>query len=167
MKLSYLLPFDNFKIETNLTVDEVKWRLADNIEPRKFRFSLFSEKKTKFYEGKIRGNSFQIRRIIYHNNAMLPIIKGNISTYLDKTEISIKMKPANSGLIFMYLWLGLVGLICIWALIAVFRYFDQESLTAMFIPFILFAFGFGLTTFGYRTEAEKSKAFLKKLLQAN
>jgi hypothetical protein len=50
MKISYLLPVDNFKLQTNLTIDEDKARLAYSIETSKlFGFSFFTEKNTKRY----------------------------------------------------------------------------------------------------------------------
>jgi hypothetical protein len=170
MTLRFFLPFDNFKLQTKLTVAEVQSRLSNSIEPKKnFRFS-FNNKRTKPYEGEVIGTSFKINRIINYRNSFLPVIIGEISSRLDKTEISVRMRPVIAVLIFMSFWLGVVGLVCLGILIAAIAQFIQllqHGFSPMIlIPFIMFAFGYTLITFGYRIEAQKSKDFLKTLLEA-
>lgn len=171
MTLRFFLPFDNFKLSTKLTSAEVQARLAATIEPKNvFRFFQFRNKPTKAYEGQIDGTSFRMSRIIAYRNSFLPVIRGEISSHLDKTQVSIKMRPSTGVIIFMLFWLGVVGFLCLATLVAAVRHFNQVVQhgfsPAALIPFFMFAFGYGLITFGYRLEAPKSKRFLKQLLES-
>jgi len=172
MALRFLLPFDNFKLRTELTMAEVVTRITNDIEPRKtFRLTVFYNKPTKPYEGEIVGTSFKIRRIIRYRNSFLPVIMADISTGLDKTEVTIRMRPAIAVLIFSFIWLGAVGLACIGISIAAIRNMQhviQHGFSSgMVIPYIMFVFGYLLILIGYRPEAKKSKDFLKSVLEAD
>jgi hypothetical protein len=170
MNFKNFLPFDNFKLLTNLSVTEVQQRIESKIEPKKnFSFS-FSANRTKPYEGKLIDRSFEISRIINYRNSFLPVIKGHISTYLGKTEVAIKMRPVVFVLIFMSFWLGTVGLACVGITVTSILHFRQlleyGFSPGALIPFGMFAFGYALLTIAYKAESKKSKAFLKQLLEA-
>ena len=170
MTLRSLLPYDKFKLFTRLTVFEVQERLAKNIEPKKvFVFSSFST-RSKPYEGEIVGASFKINRIIGYRNSFLPVIRGEISTGMEKTEISIIMRPTLGTIVFMSFWLGIIGIVCLVIITVAVRHageaFHQRFSPGGLIPFFLFAFGYGLMTIGYRVEARKSKNFLRTLWEA-
>ena len=113
MNFKNFLPFDNFKFLTSLTTSEVQQRIESIIEPKKsFSFSFF-ENRTKPYEGKLIDSSFEISRIINYRNSFLPVIKGQISSYLGRTEVAVRMRPVVFVLIFVSFWLGVVGLVCL------------------------------------------------------
>ncbi len=70
----------------------------------------------------------------------------------------------------MSLWLGIVGLVCIRITVSAILHYKQVlkqrvSLGAL-IPFVMFAFGYALLMIAYKTESQKSKAFLMELLEA-
>jgi hypothetical protein len=171
MKFNLLVPFDNFTLETKLAVSEVESRIANSIQPRKrFRFSFLTDRGTKPYEGEVFGGTFEINRVIQYRNSFLPIIKGSIIPMAGTTQVSIKMRPAVFVLIFMSMWLSIVGLACLGILCAgIIRFKDviQHGFSpAILIPFAMFAFGYAMTTVGYRVEAQNSKEFLMRLLDA-
>ena len=170
MKLSRLLPFDNFKITSRLPVTEVQLRLAQSVQSK--RPSLFTfapHPNTKPYEGTITGNTFKISRIIDYRNSFLPIIKGEISTYLGKTEISVRMRPIVFVVIFMTFWLTMTGLVCLgilfFAIVSLKKASPQNFEPILIMPFAMFAFGYALIMFCYKRESNNSKKFLINLFE--
>lgn len=164
------LPFEHYVLTSKLSVEEIKKRLADNIEKNRiFRFSGFSHNTSKPYEGQIEGDKFTISRVINYRNSFLPVIKGSVSSYLGKTQIDVKVRPTIFVLIFISIWLGLVGLVCMGIIIiGLFQFQDilRNGFSPMvFIPFGLFVFGSLLTYFGFKIESKKSKTFLMSLFE--
>jgi hypothetical protein len=163
------LPFEDYILITKLSGEEVYNRLSDNIEPKNtFQISSLNRNSTKPYEGILSGTSFSISRIINYRNSFLPTINGHISTFPGKTQIDIKMRPATFVLVFMSVWLGVVGLVSIVILfVGLFqiRQILQSGFSPMLlIPFAMFIFGCLLTSFGFKAESKKSKEFLATLL---
>jgi hypothetical protein len=170
MNLKKFLPVENYTLSSKLTVEEVRKRIANNIEPKKnFRFSLISNSYSKPYEGSITGNSFTISRVINYRNSFLPEITGTISSFIGQTQVKIKMQPVTFVLVFISLWLGLVGFVCFIVLIGItFQYqeiFKDGASPFSLIPFAMFVFGCLLTYFAFKKESKKSKAFLAALLE--
>ena len=170
MNFKNLLPFDNFTLQTKLSATDV-WQRIENITEAKEHSSFsFSGNSTKPYVGELSDRTFKIWRVTNQRNSFLPIIKGQVATYLGKTEIAIKMRPAVFVLVFMCLWLGIVGITCVGIIINTFLEFQEQPgkhfSPVSLIPFGMFAFGYALLTIAYKTESRKSKAFLKELLEA-
>lgn len=86
------------------------------------------------------------------------------------TEVMITMRPAAFILVFMAFWLGMTGLVCIGIIVAGIAQFRQilhnGFSPAVIIPFVMFAFGSGLTFFAFKAESKVSKEFLADLLKA-
>jgi hypothetical protein len=171
MPFKNILPFENYVLTTRLSVDEVLKRVADNIQQKQsFSFSTFSRNYTKPYTGQITGTTFTMSRNIYYRNSFLPIITGQITTYLGQTQVNIKMRPGIVVLIFVSFWLGIVGLVCIGTLLLgllQLRQILQNGFSPMlFIPFGMFPFGCLLTHFAFKGESKNSKEFLARLLES-
>ena len=171
MILKNVLPFENYVLTTKLSVDEVLKRIADNIQQKPgFSFPTFSRNYTKPYTGEISGTTFTMSRNINYRNSFLPVITGQISTYLGQTQINIKMRPIIFVLIFISFWLGIVGLVCIGMLLAglfQIKQILQNGFSPMIlIPFVMFAFGCLLTHFAFKEESKNSKEFLARLLES-
>ena len=114
MILKNVLPFENYVLTTKLSVVEVIKRVADNIQQKQgFSLSTFSRNYTKPYTGQIIGTTFTMSRNINYRNSFLPIITGQITTFLGQTQVNIKMRPVTAVLIFISFWLGVVGFVCI------------------------------------------------------
>src|SRR5687768_10407578 len=106
MDLQRYLAFENYVLTSKLSIEEIKRRLVNNIEPKKsFSFFGFNKSSNKPYKGQIIGDTFTISRIINYRNSFLPVITGRISTFLGKTQINVKMRPVTSVLIFISVWL--------------------------------------------------------------
>jgi hypothetical protein len=170
MGFKKFLPVENYTLTTKLTVEEVRKRIADNVEPKKsFRFSLISNSYTKPYEGNVTGNSFTISRVINYRNSFLPLINGNISNFVGQTQVKIKMQPVTFVLVFITVWLGVVGLVCLVTVIGIISKYKQIFKDGfspfLLIPFAMFIFGCLLTYFAFKIESKKSKKFFAALLE--
>lgn len=164
------LPFENYVLITDLSVEEVRKRLSDIIKQKKKISTADFQSTQKPYEGSLTGDTFTMSRIINNRNSFLPIITGHISQVFGQTEIKIKMRPVIFVLIFMSIWLGGVGLFCIGVLIAgiiKIKEILQHGFSPMIlIPFGMFIFGYGLAIVGFKFESSDSKKFLATLFEA-
>jgi len=171
MILKNFLPFENYVLTTRLSAVEVLKRIAANVQEKQgFSFSTFSRNYTKPYTGQIIGTTFTMSRNINYRNSFLPIIKGQITTYLGQKQVNIKMRPVIIVLIFISFWLGIVGLVCIGMLFAgllqIKQILQNGFSPILFIPFGMFAFGCLLTHFAFKGESKNSKEFLARLLES-
>lgn len=169
MKLRYLIPYDNIRLQTSLTTQEVQQKLESVTAPRRSYFTL--KRTTEPYEGKVANESFRISRIIYYRrNSFLPSIIGSIKSGINGTMVQIRMRPVWTILIFMAVWLGIVGSLCLAVLYLIFTSLNKTVTPglspAAIIPFVMFIFGYGILMIGYRVESSKSRDFIKDLLEA-
>ncbi|MGF2411916.1 hypothetical protein [Ferruginibacter sp.] len=166
MNLKQFLPLENYTLTTKLSAEEVRDRIANKTGPKKnFRFSLEANSYTKPYEGVLTNSSFTICRVIDYRNSFLPVITGNISSYAGKTEVKISMQLQKFVLIFVSVWLSLVGI----AFVMQFLYFLNTSPKTFSMP-LLISFGsmiflWVLTYFAFKKESKISKGFLARLLE--
>lgn len=171
MKIKKYLPFKDYLFTTSLPIEEVKKRLLENIEPKQ-EFSLIKRNiRTKKYEGKLFNNSFKINQInIGKENTYAPLITGLMKSDLDKTIIQVTMELQPIILAFMTLWLGSVGLICLFLILgAIFQLRDilQNGFSPMaFIPFGVFIFSSFLIIIEFKKQSENAKEFLMLTLNA-
>lgn len=167
MKLATILPYENFTFTSKLPLNVVMDRLTKNVSPKSTNLFSFNRDLSKPYTGIILANSFEISRVINYKNSFLPNINGTISTFLGKTEIAIKMKPFTMVIVFMAIWLGIVGFAC-FGVIGYYLLNINSILSFNFftiVPFVMFIFGCLLVSIPFRLEANKSKAFLLQLLE--
>ncbi len=149
------LPFENCMLTTGLSHDEVSKRLAKQVQPgRGISFSLICRRARKPYQGNISDSKFNISRIVTNRNSFIPVISGEIMDISGQVQIKIMMRPQISTLLFMSVWLGIVGLVSI------------VALGAALIPFIMFVFAYGMVMYVFRTESRESKDFLARILEA-
>ena len=160
------LPFENISYSSQLDPEEILKRINEIIEPKKtFRMAgFFGNNKHKPYEGNTNGMAFNITRIIGYRNSFLPRIEGLIEKDFQGTKIGIKMRLHSFVMVFMFIWLGAVGLTCLACLTALLNNKDFEPLTL--IPFGMLIFGYGLLTAGFKYESLKSKKYLAQLFEA-
>jgi hypothetical protein len=80
------------------------------------------------------------------------------------------MRPAIIVLIFISSWLGIIGLMCIGALLTELlqlRQILQNGFSSMLlIPFGMFVFGCLFTYFAFKGDSKNSKKFLARLLES-
>jgi hypothetical protein len=154
-----LLPFENIDYETKLTFEEIRSRLAADIEPRKlFRFSTNPRKK---YEGHLHGNRFEIRRIINYRNSFLPNITGTIEDNGVMRTVNVQMILPFFVLLFLCVWSGAL-------LLAMTTFLVRQIASGKFDAGILFVLlillvGYALTMAGFTYEASKARAYFDQL----
>jgi hypothetical protein len=163
-------PFEKYTLTTKLSGEEVLMRIAQNIIPKqKFSTIHFGGTPSKPYKGTIAGNSFSLSRIIDYRNSFQPVITGSVSTFPDRTEVKIKMRPVRFVIVFMGFWLGIAGLVCcsliLYALFHINQLVQKGFSPNIIIPFALFTAGYLMITVGFKHESKKSKSFLATLLE--
>jgi len=167
MKFKDILPFEDYLIKSKLSVEQINLRLKENIEPKgKSIFSSFSRNSTKPYEGELYGNRFKINRIISYKNSFLPKISGDIFTFKDLTNITVKMETNRTILVLWYLIILIVG----FGLTSFSNIFNSLSNKNNFPfggnEFLIFISIFLITPFlAFKIESRKSKKFLSTLLE--
>lgn len=171
MNLKTILPFENYKIITNLKPEKIVEKLIANVKPkREISFSFKPVEITKPYQGEVYKTGFKINRCIDYRNSFLPEITGTFSTFLGKTEVNISMRLFTLVKVFAILWLSVVGVVCIGIIFGYIFFANNLSKIqfspAILIPFGMFIFGCLLFTLPFKIESKKAKEFLDKLFEA-
>ncbi len=159
-------PYENYKLTTKLSVEEIKNRLCDIIEPKKyFRLSIFHSVEKKAYEGKVMSCRFKINRIMKGRNSWRPTITGEIENNMGATIIHIRMKMVFITSVIMLIFFG--GL-----LISLFANLFGGVSEKIILPIglveliFLIILLYGTMTICFKLESIKSKTFLSDLLEA-
>ena len=162
--MKFLL-YENFGLKTKLTPSQVKFKLEDNIIPRKRNFFRVNTNTTRPYEGFIENREFEISRIIKYQNSFLPTIRGDIYSDGEGSRIQIKMKMHTAVTLLMLVWMSGVTV----ALIAVVGAMigNRKFEPAVFFVLLMYALGYGTTAGGFKYESAKSKKFFAELLEAD
>jgi len=169
MKLKILLPFDNGNLLTDLSPKEIKQKLEDLLKKPCYKPAFLTRDTRIRFEGRVSDSSFEICREDDGRRSAVPEIKGTVSTKMGKALIVMKLRLNLFHKIFMILWMGISGLLCLGVLLK----FDElkESFRNMpflvnWVPFIFFIFGYIIMLFTFKRESYKTKKFLKQLLEA-
>ncbi|MCT7970878.1 hypothetical protein [Laspinema olomoucense] len=148
---------------TYLSPHEVQEKLIAVVEPPPQWVPVRWKRPEKPYQGQIGEHSFKISRIISYRNSFLPQIEGRIHAQAKGSKIEIQMKLHRAVLIFMCVWLGIVGQAALMFLAVLFEEFHPLFL----MPVGMFIFGLVLPLIGFIPEAKKSKQFLMELFQGS
>jgi hypothetical protein len=162
--LSVPLPYERFVIETRLTPVQVAERLRAVTAPGR-RLRLFrASAGGKDFEGTVSDREFRVTRVIRYRNSFLPVVRGRIEDAADgaRVEVSMRLHPAVFG--FMLLWFGFltISLVVIVVIAAIKQTFSPFFL----VPLGMFAFGYALTTGGFKLESRRSREQLEAILSA-
>lgn len=164
MYLKNLLPFENYVLITKLSVEEVLRRLNIYIQPRQSIVKFISRSDfTKTYSGEINGNTFNMIRNINYRNSFLPLIEGQIERAEGSTHIYIKMKLVTTTLVFISIWLGILGLLSV---LTIYRVLQYGLSSNSYFSIVMFILGVLIIHFGFKRESKKSKEFLAELLES-
>lgn len=156
-----MFPYENFTINTSLHPEIVRQKLLAVVEPRKaIRWNINNYGKP--YEGEVGDHSFEINRIINYRNSFLPIIKGRIYPEGMGSKIDIKMAMHPFVIVFMSIWLGIVG--NIWILAAIATIAEGKFESSILAASGMLLVGLLLPLIGFKPEASSSKQFLIDLL---
>ncbi|MCP4372607.1 MAG: hypothetical protein GY797_31540 [Deltaproteobacteria bacterium] len=166
-----LLPYQNFKIRTYLTPDQVYQKLQEAVRLNRPFFSFGTSDKP--YYGKVTENYFKIYRIISYRNSFLPSTEGKIQPDGVGSVIDITIQ-SDMRIVGVFMLIFLVVFPC--------AMFNMGSVLTDFIThpgtatlFLLlrriFSASFVLvSTYGmiqlfYLYEATKAKTFVSKLVE--
>lgn len=158
-----MFPTQRFTITTYLSPDEVQKKLIEVADPPPTGIQFQWKRSEKPYRGQIGEHSFKISRIIYYRNSFLPQIEGRIKAHGRGSQIEIEMKLHIAVIIFMCVWLSMVGQFVLLFLVVLFQ---EDFEPAFLIPVGMFIFGLALPWSGFLPEAKGSKKFLMELFQA-
>lgn len=165
------LPIERYTLLTKLSPEEIKKLMDANVVPRSTGFHFgtgWSKSRTdKPYQGEVKAKGFVISRVINHRNSFLPEITGEVSHEIVHTAVKIDMQLAWFVRVFMLFWFGALVtslVLCVGAII------NDARAASTFEPFWLvpvpmLIFGYLLVTLSFRYEVNKSKKFLRDLLQ--
>lgn len=172
LKCLNFLPYENLIYTTHLSKEEILKQLQEVTEPKKnLRWKgIFADKNHLPYEGIINQDSFKINRITDDRNSFLPQIEGRIEAEVEgnkkQTRIHIKMRLHTFVLVFMGIWLTVVGFISIGVLSSLFFSEANEAFNiAIVIPFFMFLVGLSFPNLAFHYEGNKSKEFFENLLE--
>ena len=102
-----LIPFARLEFKTYLDAENVRQRLAAEVESRTiFRQSIW-RRDHRFFAGRVEENGrFQINRVIHYRNSFLPYIYGEITDDLGSTRIKLRLHPHPVVMVLMPIFLG-------------------------------------------------------------
>lgn len=160
-----LLPYEKFYFTTRFKPEEIQQKLERNIEPDK-PFSIkdiFKRESVFYFTGFATNAYFEIKRIIFYQNAFLPRVKGLIEPDVNGSRVEIKMYMHILVMLFMCIWLGgvTVGCVTLTVTMVINRHFEAP----MLIPYIMFLIGYGVMMWGFKYESVKAKEKLLELLE--
>jgi hypothetical protein len=157
------LPYERLVIETMLTRGEVAARLREVTAPgRRLRFR--SSAPEMVFQGTVSDRVFRITRVIDYRNSFLPVVRGRIEDAPAgaRVEVSMRLHPAVFG--FMLFWFGFLTIILV--VIVAIAAIEQTFSPFFVVPLGMFAFGYALTTGGFKVESRRSRERLEEILSA-
>ena len=106
-----ILPSKNISIISDLTKEEIIFILNKNTQGNSgTKFGFTTKKNQKEFEGTVKNNIFEIRKVIYSRNSFSPVIKGEISNKMKQTIINLNLELRSYTLILILIFLGTIGL---------------------------------------------------------
>ena len=103
--------------------------------------------------GTVYDDSFRVRRDIRYRNSFVPLVWGRFLSTPTGTRVNVIMFIHPLTALFMVFWLGTVGHIAL------------RGASDSPIVWGMFAFGVGLTVWGFAPEAIKAKRLLSEAVQ--
>ncbi|MBC9797860.1 hypothetical protein [Sinomicrobium weinanense] len=158
-----IIPSEKIEITTELSNQEVRKILMDNIRPKKGLTIRFNKSRDKeLFEGNFIQDKFEIQRIISGRNSFLPQIKGQIQSNINGTKLVADLKVHTFVIVFMIFWLTFISFAFVMVIIGVINQGTNPLL--LIFPLIMIAFGIGLIHFGFNKEKENSINDLKRII---
>jgi hypothetical protein len=130
-----------------------------NIAPSK-SLGFWNKSETRAFEGNLRGNEFEIKRIINYRNSFLPIVNGRIDTVGNTTRLTVHMRLHTVVIVSMTIWMSFVALFFVLGLLK-----SGNSDGRLIIPLGMLSFGYALTMGGYLFESERTKKILTEIVK--
>ena len=151
----YYLPHTTFEIKTELSKEEVLQRISSVLSGKSFFVNYF-KRDGKIFKGTVEKDSFQISRIITHQNSWNPIISGEVIENSRGSIVKVEMNLSLGVRIFSIFW------ICFMLLMSFFSYSSYEDL---YEPAGMIATLYVITFFAFNIAAEKAKIAIIKVVK--
>jgi hypothetical protein len=161
------LPCNNVVFHSPLKYKDACDRISDFVGPRRNLSSNGYKAYSKSYEGDVKGNKFDISRLINYRNSFIPVITGKIETNIHGTGSVVTVQMELNVLVVVFLTLlgislSLTGIILLLASIESDGKIAFAAIIAFSIPLVFYYFS--ITAFG--VECDKSTSDLKELFKA-
>lgn len=143
------IPYVRVKLESLLSPDEMRQRLATSLTPPQTGFGSFDPPGSVFY-GNLRPDGFTAWKVIRYRNSFLPIANGTWRVEGRATLVDLRLTLHPVVMAFMAIWMALPlfagSILTISALV------DRRFTPMVLIPFAFAAAGYALATAGFRWE---------------
>ena len=151
-----LVPIEKFSIISDKDISHLISLLSDNIEAK--RHLRIKQNNKKPYEGKIKNNSFNVNRIIYYQNPLLPYITGRLKIKnSEEVEITFTIRIKYLILSFILLWSLCPTLF--------FVYFSKSTnIDSIIVSILWFCIGYTFMIIPFNIGLKKDKMFFTELL---
>lgn len=158
-----LMPFEKLVLRSELPAEALRERLRPKVRKPHGRFYNMVRDDGPPYQGTV-GEGFSIQRVVMARNSFLPHIEGRFLEEAGGTRITVEMRMARPIQVFMFFWLGGLGLFC---LLEVLNWFASGlPKPGDLVPFGMLAFGYGIVMLGFKPESAKAKVFLSEIFEA-
>ncbi|MBW8879966.1 MAG: hypothetical protein JF615_00695 [Asticcacaulis sp.] len=164
MVLKYLIPFDRVTIDSPLSLQEARSRLAASLEPKQFRFFYSG---TKELEGTMTPHGFRVSRILRGRNSFNAQAIGEIDPAPRGSRIRVHLRMPIFVIIFCLAWMSFpLGLVAVINGRFLEPLHDSTFQPAALLPLGMVAFMVLITNLGFWSSATKLKSDLRRIFQA-
>ena len=152
-----LIFYEKLALRTAHSPTEIRRRMEAGIgKPRGGGFKAL-RKPEKPFEGTFDGNKFLFWRAIRHSNGFMPLVTGTIEP--GAVHVELKLHPFMR--IFIPAWLALL----VFLGLTVPRPVNISPCTlALYVPFAIVVFVYGMGIFFYNFYADKAKKFFNEVV---
>lgn len=151
-----LLPYENLKIESSLSHNEIVSIVRNNIAWNTDLGMLFTTNSFRDYEGFVEGNTFKIRRTLKSGfNSFIPIVSGVVLEESNGSKIELKLRLHRLVTIFSIVFTIFLGSFLIYS-----EAFNEFQFSTWF----LFVAPYFMSVIFFNYEAKIVKEKLKLML---
>jgi hypothetical protein len=154
---AWLWPWHSFTIDCDLPPDLAALLIADRVAPKKW-----FGRPDKPFQGTMEGTRFEFSRVIGYKNSFLPWVAGEVVPAGVGSRVQVRMQLHPLVQVFMAVWLGFVGIICI-VMLAKLAQGESIGAVGIVVPLGMFAFGWAMTAGGFWMEAGKQERMLREI----
>jgi hypothetical protein len=150
----WLLPYENFYIESDLKPEDAIRRIQSTIyipESDKSRILNYDVFSIKYFTGYVGKCSFKIQQNTLATKSPLPNIQGNILPYNDGSRINIKMTQIPS-----YVFFSLV-ITCLIIAGLVMNLTDKKFEKVNLVPFVMAVFAYFISMVSFKSSSREAK----------
>ena len=160
-RLTRLLPYRTFTIESPLELTVAEARLRNAIQPTRW---YVSSPRTAPFEGVLDASRFDLQRVIQGRNSFLPVVRGEVESTPAGVRLVGTMRLHAVVIAFMTVWFGGVLVGCIAALKSIAS--GEGFKASQLAPLGFLAFGIALVLGGFLPETHKALRELASIVDA-